>query len=103
MIHNFIKRWNNKNTKKKIGEIMEQKYSKGDIVYVLIRNPHVQDVANVQQAAIVQHPEQPNKLALFSHENYYPLSNDFVIFSTEAAAELAYEEAFVMDDGEKDG
>ena len=39
---------------------MEQNYSLGEIVYILIRNPHVQDVANIQQAAVVQHPEEPD-------------------------------------------
>lgn len=79
---------------------LEQNYGPGEIVYIIIRNPHAQDVAHVQQAAIVQHPEQPNKLALFSHDNYYPLTNEFAIFSTEKEAEVAYQEAFGSVDGE---
>lgn len=54
---------------------MEPNYGPGEIVYIIIRNPHAQDVAHVQQAAIVQHPENPNKLALFSHDNYYSLAD----------------------------
>lgn len=89
----------------KLGERMnkEQNYRPGEIVYILIRNPHVQDVANVQQAAIVQHPEQPDQLALFTNDNHYPLTSDFAIFSTESAAEMAYQEAFGLHDGDLNG
>ncbi|KQL50889.1 transcriptional regulator [Heyndrickxia shackletonii] len=66
----------------------------GEVVYVIIRNPHAQDVANVQQAAVVQNPEDPNQLALFLHETYYPLSDEFAVFQSEADAEQAYHEAF---------
>ena len=34
-------------------------YSAGDIVYVFYRNPHTQDVANIQEAAVVKNPENP--------------------------------------------
>lgn len=73
---------------------MEQNYQPGEIVYMIIRNPHAQDVAQVQQAAVVQHPEDPSKLALFAYDTYYPLSDEFAIFSTEEEAEMAYQEAF---------
>lgn len=73
---------------------MDQNYKPGEIVYIIIRNPHVQDVAHVQQAAIVQHPENPNKLALFTHDNYYPVTDELAIFTTEEEAENAYQEAF---------
>lgn len=80
---------------------IQQNYDPGQIVYIIMRNPHAQDVAHVQQAAIVQHPENPNHLALFSHENYYALSDEFAIYKTEAEAETAYQEAFGnVDDGE---
>jgi len=76
-------------------------YQPGQIVYIIIRNPHAQDVAHVQQAAIVQHPENPNELALFSHEHHYPLSDEMAIFTTEDEAEAAYQEAFGdLDNGE---
>lgn len=73
---------------------MNQIYRPGEIVYIIIRNPHAQDVANVQQAAVVQNPENPNELALFLHETYYPLTDEFAVFQTEAEAEQAYQEAF---------
>ncbi len=44
------------------------------------RNPHIQDVANIQEAAVVYHPEQPEQLALFLFETYYPITNDLLIF-----------------------
>ncbi|PXW82619.1 transcriptional regulator of the spore photoproduct lyase operon [Pseudogracilibacillus auburnensis] len=74
--------------------MIEMNYQAGEIVYVIIRNPHAQDVAQVQQAAVVQHPENPNELALFSHENYYPFSEEFAVFKSEEEAEQAYEDAF---------
>ncbi|MFP3813752.1 transcriptional regulator SplA domain-containing protein, partial [Bacillus sp. SIMBA_005] len=58
------------------------------------RNPHIQDVANIQEAAVVNNPENPNELALFLFETYYPLTNDFVIFSSEMDAEQAYHQYF---------
>lgn len=82
---------------------LEQNFGPGEIVYIIIRNPHAQDVAHVQQAAIVKHPEQPNKLALFAHDNYYPLMEELAIFSTEKEAETAYQEAFGSVDGEHNG
>ena len=78
----------------------EQNHGPGEIVYIIIRDPHAQNVAQVQQAAIVQHPEQPNELALFAHDNYYPITDEFAIFSTEAEAEAVYQEAFGSVNGE---
>ncbi|MEI3605604.1 transcriptional regulator SplA domain-containing protein [Pseudogracilibacillus sp. SE30717A] len=72
---------------------MEQ-FQAGEIVYMIIRNPHAQDVAQVQQAAIVENPDNPNELALFAHDNYYPLSNEFALFKSEDEAEQAYKDAF---------
>lgn len=73
---------------------MVEHFKLGEIVYIIIRNPHAQNVAQVQQAAIVEHPENPSQRAIFLHDNYYPLLEDFAIFSTEEEAESAYEEAF---------
>lgn len=69
-------------------------YKAGDIVYVFYRNPHTQNVANVQQAAVVNNPENPNELALFLYETYYPLTNEMAIYSSEQEAEQAYEQYF---------
>ncbi|MEK5333314.1 MULTISPECIES: transcriptional regulator SplA domain-containing protein [unclassified Lysinibacillus] len=71
-----------------------QTYNAGDIVYIFYRNPHIQDVANIQEAAVVNNPENPNELALFLYETYYPLTNDFVIFRSEMDAEQAYNQYF---------
>jgi transcriptional regulator of the spore photoproduct lyase operon len=67
-----------------------QTYQAGDIVYVFYRNPHTQDVANIQAAAVVNNPEKENELALFLYETYYPLSNQIAVYSTEKEANQAY-------------
>jgi len=72
-------------------------YQAGDIVYVFYRNPHTQDVANVQQAAVVNHPDQPGELAVFLYETYYPLSSDMAVYSSAGEAEQAYEDYFGTD------
>lgn len=69
-------------------------FSPGEVVYIIIRNPHAQDVAQVQQAAVVVNPDSPFELALFAHETYYPFSEEFAVFRTEEEAEQAYKEAF---------
>ncbi|WP_249872351.1 transcriptional regulator SplA domain-containing protein [Oceanobacillus saliphilus] len=73
---------------------LNETFQPGEVVYMIIRNPHAQDVAQVQQAAIVQNPNNPNELALFAHENYYPLTDEYAIFKSEADAEQAYKDAF---------
>jgi len=65
-------------------------YHPGDIVYVFYRNPHTQDVANIQAAAVINNPENSNELALFLYETYYPLSNEMAVYSTEEEAIQAY-------------
>jgi len=76
------------------GIIVYHNYSAGDIVYVFYRNPHTQDVANVQQAAVVNNPEQPEELAIFLYETYYPLTVDLAVYTTEMEAENAYRQYF---------
>ncbi len=78
----------------KQGDRMSKHFRPGEVVYMIIRNPHAQDVAQVQQAAVVEHPERPNELALFVHETYFPMSEEYALFKTEAEAEQAYQEAF---------
>jgi transcriptional regulator of the spore photoproduct lyase operon len=73
---------------------MDENFSPGEVVYIIIRNPHAQDVAQVQQAAVVVNPENPSEIALFAHETYYPFSEEFAVFKTEEEAETAYKEAF---------
>jgi len=69
-------------------------YQPGQIVYVIIRNPHVQGVANVQEAAVVQDPDNTGQLALFLYETYYPLNDDIAVYTSAHEAEQAYHEAF---------
>lgn len=66
------------------------KYCAGDIVYVFYRNPHTQDVANIQAATIVNNPEKLTDLALFMYETYYPLSDETAVYATEEEANQAY-------------
>ncbi|WP_102275005.1 transcriptional regulator SplA domain-containing protein [Cytobacillus massiliigabonensis] len=65
-------------------------FQAGDVVYVFYRNPHTQDVANIQAAAVVNNPENHNELALFLYETYYPLSNEMAVYSTVEEANAAY-------------
>lgn len=69
-------------------------YKPGDIVYVFYRNPHTQDVAHIQQAAVVNNPDNPQELAMFLYETYYPLSNEMAVYATEQEAEQAYQHYF---------
>lgn len=69
-------------------------YQAGDIVYVFYRNPHTQDVANVQEAAVVNNPERHGELALFLYETYYPLTNEVAVYSSEEEAMQAYEQVY---------
>lgn len=73
---------------------MSANFNLGEVVYVIIRNPHAQDVANVQEAAVVSHPESPGELALFLYDTYYPLTDEIAVYKTEQEAEQAYQEAF---------
>ncbi|MFC9539669.1 transcriptional regulator SplA domain-containing protein [Lysinibacillus sp. NPDC056959] len=72
----------------------QQQYNAGDIVYIFYHNPQILDVANIQEAAVVNNPDNPNELALFLFESYYPLTNDMLIFTSEMAAEQAYHQYF---------
>ncbi|UOQ48044.1 transcriptional regulator SplA [Gracilibacillus caseinilyticus] len=70
-------------------------YQAGDIVYVFYRNPHTQNVANVQEAAVVKNPEDPNGgLAVFLYETYYPLSEEMAVYGSAEEAEQAYQYYF---------
>ncbi|MFD1706989.1 transcriptional regulator SplA domain-containing protein [Siminovitchia sediminis] len=75
-------------------EIFEPSYSPGDIVYVLYRNPHTQNVAMIQEAAVVNDPDRPGQLAVFLYETYYPLTEDLAIYRSASEAEEAYQYYF---------
>lgn len=72
-------------------------YTPGQIVYVIVRNPHVQGVAAVQQAAVVNDPYSPGQLALFMYEEYYPLDDTVAIYTSAQEAEVEYQSAFGID------
>jgi transcriptional regulator of the spore photoproduct lyase operon len=72
----------------------ETNYTPGDIVYVIYRNPHTQNVTNIQEAAVVQNPEEPGNLALFLYETYYPITNELAVYKTKDEAEHAYQYYF---------
>ena len=69
-------------------------YEPGDIVYVMYRNPHTQNVAMIQEAAVVNDPDHPGQLAVFLYETYYPLTDDMAIYRSEQEAETAYDYYF---------
>lgn len=73
---------------------MEKKFELGDIVYVFYRNPHTQDVANIQEAKVMNDPENPSGLAVFLYETYYPLTTDMAIFSSREEADQIYQQCF---------
>ena len=72
----------------------DSSYLAGDIVYVLYRNPHAQNVAHIQEAAVVNNPDNPGELALFLYETYYPLTDEVAVFTNEAEAQQAYQHSF---------
>lgn len=65
----------------------------GDEVFVIYRNPHVPTVSNIKAAEIVQHPKDPNSLALFLNETFHVIEDDDALFTSQAAAEKAYTDA----------
>lgn len=75
-------------------------YQPGQVVYVIVRNPHVQGVANVQEAAVVSDPNSPGQLALFLYETYYPLNDEVAVYPTAMEAENAYQEAFGLSESD---
>lgn len=89
----------NQNVKDGVG-IMSVLFQPGQVVYVIIRNPHVQGVANVQEAAVVMNPHSPGDLALFIYETYYPLNDEIAVYETASEAEAAYYDAFGFSDVE---
>lgn len=70
----------------------EEVLQAGQIVYIMYRNPHTQNVVNVQSAAVVYEPENPGELALFLHDTYYPITPELAVYTKleEAEADYAY-------------
>lgn len=73
---------------------VNQTFMPGEVVYIIIRNPHAQNVAQIQQAAVVQNPDNPGQMSLFIHETYYDLTDELAVYKTEVEAEQVYLEAF---------
>ncbi|MFJ8086771.1 transcriptional regulator SplA domain-containing protein [Lysinibacillus sp. NPDC095746] len=72
----------------------QQQYSAGDIVFIFYQYSSIQQVVNIQEAAVVNNPDNPKELALFLFETYYPLTDDMLIFTSEMDAEQAYHQYF---------
>ncbi|KIL43050.1 hypothetical protein KR50_34530 [Jeotgalibacillus campisalis] len=69
-------------------------------VFVILRNPHSQGVANVQEAFVVPHPELPDQKSLYLYDTYYPLTEDVAVYPTAFEADRAFREAFGIPDQE---
>ncbi|CAM4184350.1 transcriptional regulator SplA domain-containing protein [Lederbergia lenta] len=82
-------------------ELSETTYTPGEIIYVLYRNPHTQNVANIQEAAVVNDPENPGQLAIFLYETYYPLNDEMAIYRSIGEAEAAYNYYFSSIDDDR--
>ncbi|RHW42066.1 transcriptional regulator [Neobacillus notoginsengisoli] len=66
----------------------------GDEVYVIYNNPHTPTVANIRPAEIVQHPKDPNALALFLNETFHVIEDNDALFASEKAAEQAFNDHY---------
>lgn len=81
--------------------MLNQQYKIGDKVFVMLRNPHVQGVVNIQEATVVERPDYPGEMAIFLNEEYFPLIDDLAIYTDYFEAKYDYQAAF--DDGETEG
>ncbi|MFB5663853.1 transcriptional regulator SplA domain-containing protein [Alteribacillus sp. HJP-4] len=70
--------------------------SVGDKVYVMFRNPHSPDVANVHETIVSESAETGNFFLTADGETY-PLDESFALFSSPEQAEAAYEYYFSVD------
>ncbi|MDG4656245.1 transcriptional regulator SplA domain-containing protein [Ectobacillus antri] len=64
----------------------------GDEVFVIYNNPHTPTVANIRAAEIVQHPKDPNDVALFLYDTFHVIEDDDALFTSEQAAQQAYDQ-----------
>ncbi|KKI93892.1 transcriptional regulator [Bacillus sp. SA1-12] len=74
--------------------MVKNNYQIGEEVYVIYRNPHAVNVANIEKAEVVEHPKNPNELALFLHDAYHPLEEDDAVFTSFDEAEELYNQLF---------
>jgi transcriptional regulator of the spore photoproduct lyase operon len=78
--------------------INPQEVKVGDEVFVIYNNPHTPTVSNVRAAEIVQHPHNPEAVALFLNETFHVIEDDDALFASEAAAEQAFNDHYFNPD-----
>ena len=71
-----------------------EKKKAGDEFFVIYNNPHTPVVSSIQAAELVQHPKDPDALALFLYDTFHVIEDDDAIFSTLEEAESAYTDLF---------
>ena len=71
-----------------------QPFKLGDEVYVIYRNPHAANVAQIKEAEVVDHPLHEGELALFMYDTYHAFAEDDAVFSSYEEAERLYRELF---------
>ncbi|CAG9620503.1 transcriptional regulator SplA domain-containing protein [Sutcliffiella rhizosphaerae] len=75
-------------------EVLVSTLQEGDTIFLFYRNPHTQNVATIQQANIVPNPHKGGELSIYLYDTYYPLSDEFVFFSSLEEAQSLYNEYF---------
>lgn len=70
----------------------------GDEVFVIYNNPHTPTVSNIRAAEIVQHPHNPDAVALFLNETFHVIEDDDALFASEASAEQAFNDHYFNSD-----
>ena len=66
----------------------------GDEVFVIYRNPSYLSAANVKAAEIVQHPKNPNSIALYLNNKFHDIDEDDALYTSSSAAQKAFDSHF---------
>ncbi|PPA70384.1 transcriptional regulator SplA domain-containing protein [Jeotgalibacillus proteolyticus] len=77
--------------------IDNESFSNGEVVYVIMRNPHAQGVANIHEASVVVNPDDAERKFLYMHDSYYPLTEEVAVYASHLEADSAYRAAFGED------
>ncbi|GAK03348.1 regulation of the spore photoproduct lyase operon [Geomicrobium sp. JCM 19037] len=72
-------------------------YKAGETLYVIHRNPHTQDVANIREATVVNDPDAKSAQSIFLMDEFYPLTEELAVFNSYEEAEEAYAYYFETD------
>ena len=81
-----------------------QAYKPGEVVYVIIRNPHAQECCECTTSCSGTKSGKPQSAGtVFTRKRYYPLTDEFAVFPSESEAEQAYQEAFGFSEDELGG